>query len=596
MPLKMPATRKNHLTHMGSESYARRLLHKTKTHAVLMEYRSHRLFVVMLMFGLVFLMIAGRLYVATVLAGPDPVRKQGNNLQSGVPLRADIVDRHGVLLASNLSSPSVYANPTNVLDPAASARQLHEIFPELSYEHLLEELTSKKSFVWIKRSITPKEQHLVNSLGVPGISFQHGQKRVYLSGPLMAHVLGYVSVDGSGLAGIEKQYEDTLTAHMRDPSYPADQPPEPLRLSVDLRIQNILYEEIQHGIDTYRAAGGTGIVMDTRNGEILGMISLPNFDPHNPGKATENQLFNRATLAIHESGSVYKTFTMAMALDCKAIKLNDRYDVSAPIRVAKYSITDFRGKGGWLTVPEIFMYSSNIGMAKIALDLGKKRQQKYMRDFGLMSPLEIEIPEKAIPSFPKERDWSDVSAMTISYGYGMAVSPMHMVAAYNAVVNGGTLYKPTLIKHSGEERIEGRTVLRQETSLQMRKLLRLAVAQGTARKAGADGYIVGGKTGTAYKSSRGGYNEQERISSFIGTFPMNDPQFVVMVLLDNPHPTAATYGYATGGWTSAPIAGKVIERVGTILGIQPVDEQSPGIQQQLWINFRAPEAEKNAAL
>jgi cell division protein FtsI (penicillin-binding protein 3) len=561
-------------------------LSRKKLHAVEEEHDSGkvnrlRLLTVVTMFALGFLVISCRLVDVSLLGQIDDTAGQSALNSEATFKRGDIVDRNGVLLAVNLATASVYANPKIILDAKSAASKLAKVLPDLNYKQLMKELSSRKSFVWIKRNLTPKEQYAVNSLGIPGVSFERGEKRVYPHGNLLAHVLGYVGLDGKGLSGIEKQFDKRLAI---DKTTKNTQ--EPLQLSLDLRVQSILHEELSKAKEEFKAIGATGVVMDATSGEVLAMVSLPDFDPHNPGGASVEQRFNRSTLGVYEMGSTFKTFTMAMALDAEKIRLSDSFDVNAPIHAARFRITDYHAKGGWLSVPEIFMYSSNIGTAKIAMEVGGKVQRDFLKKLGLLSPLEIELPEKAPPMYPAESRWSDISTMTISYGHGIAVTPLHMTKAISALVNGGMLHPVTLLKKIDDTEIPAAQVVSDKTSDNIRRLLRLVVEHGTGNKAAVPGYVVGGKTGTAEKNSRGGYSQHAKLSSFIAAFPINNPRFVILAVLDEPKGTKATGGYATGGMVAAPVVASVVSRMGPLYGMMPIDEESDAIKKALYIEYR----------
>lgn len=555
------------------------------------EATNSRLLIVIIIFALVFSTIALRLIEVVLFS---------DNVTTSPPLasndeitpfkRADIVDRNGVLLAVNLSTASLYANPKMIQNPKEIADKLCVILPDLNHKHLMDGLTSKRSFIWIKRNISPKEEYAVNSLGIPGLQFERGEKRLYPHGVLLSHVLGYVGLDGKGLAGIEKQFSKRL-------SQDGEQTPGqsgPLQLSIDVRVQNIMRDEMMKAFEEFKPIGGIGLVVDVTNGEILAMTSLPDFDPHNPGTATPEQLFNRASLGVYEMGSSFKTFTMAMALDTKTITLHDRFDVNSPIKAARFSIGDYHAKGGSLSVPEIFMYSSNIGTAKIGLQVGGEIQRKFLRKFGLLDMLDIELPERAMPMYPSEARWGEISTMTISYGHGIAVTPLHVARAMAALVNGGMMYPITLLKHPDSTPPKGMRIISEETSEKLRKLLHLVVEQGTGKKAAVPGYLVGGKTGTSEKLSSGGsYSKHANLSSFVGAFPINNPHYVVMVILDEPKGNKATGGYSTGGMVASPVVAQVISRMGPLYGMQPVDEKSEEIQKALQIDYK-PAGEKSA--
>jgi cell division protein FtsI (penicillin-binding protein 3) len=547
-----------------------------------------RLLFVIIVFSLAFLILAGRLLSVSFWQGGQAytphVEKTGDISQ-----RAEIIDRQGVLLAVNLATASLYANPRVILDVKEAATKLHQLFPELSYKSIFSDLSSTKSFIWIKRNLTPKEQYEVNLLGIPGLYFERGERRVYPHGNLLSHVLGYVGLDGKGLAGIEKQFDRELSFHQ--PSHNEENSPSSsgLELSIDVRVQHVVHEELQVAMQEFHSLGAVSIIADVYSGEIISMVSLPDFDPHNPGDALSDQLFHRASLGVYEMGSSFKTFTLAAALDNKAVSVKDSFDVNSPIKAARFSISDYHPKGGWLSVPEIFMYSSNIGTAKIGLQAGKKAQQQFLKQFGLLDPVAIELPERATPIFPSPARWSDISMLTISFGHGIAVTPLHLVRAMSAMVNGGVLPELTLRKRIPEllaqQRRSWPQVIQSDTSEQMRKLLRLVVEHGTGSKAKSPGYWVGGKTGTAEKNHRGSYSKHMNLASFIAAFPIYDPKYVVLVIVDEPKGNKTTGGYATGGTITAPIAGKIISRVGPMLGMLPLSEQDEKMNRQLWLEF-----------
>jgi cell division protein FtsI (penicillin-binding protein 3) len=492
------------------------------------------------------------------------------------PARADIVDRNGKLLATTLDSPSVYANPKQILDAGDATRKLVKAFPSLDSAEIYAKLTSAKSFVWIKRHLTPREQYEVNQLGIPGVQFQHEERRVYPDGGLTAHVVGYTGIDNAGFAGIERGLDDALKNRQ-----------DPLQLSLDLRIQYILREELQRVIDDFTAKGGAGLIMDVNTGEILAMTSLPDFDPNHPSLpdhdrpdlSLKDRMFNRVTLGDYEIGSVFKIFTAAMALDSGVTTLSKGYDASRPISIGRFTISDYHGKHRWLSVPEILMYSSNIGAARMAVDAGGDRQRDYLARFGLLKKPKIEVSEVAAPQFPTR--WREVNVMTIGFGHGISVTPLQVAVAASALVNGGVLRQATLLKLPPGEAPEGQRVISPKTSEQMRKLMRLVVEHGTASMAAAPGYVVGGKTGTAEKVSGRHYAEKRLLSSFVGVFPMNDPKYLILMMADEPHPNKQSHGYATAGWTVVPATGRVIQRIAPLLGVEPVDESAPEIQRAL---------------
>ena len=436
---------------------------------------------------------------------------------------------------------------------------------ELAPAEVSARLKSDRSFVWLKRNLTPRQQSELNALGIPGLYFLREQKRVYPHGPLAAHLVGFTNIDNRGIAGLEQSFDDLLRGANN-----------PLQLSIDIRVQHVLNQELQSAMQEFQGVGAAGIVMDAKTGEIVAMSSLPSFDPGAPGAASDDARFNRATLGVYEVGSVFKIFTTAMALEAGAVTLESGYDTSNPIRIARFTINDFHPKSRWLSVPEIFMYSSNIGSVHMAMEVGTQGQQRFLGELGLLRAATLELPEVGQPMTPAT--WREINTMTIAYGHGIAVTPLQVTRAMAAVVNGGKLLPPTLLKRMPGETVPGRQVLSANTSAQMRWLTRLVVQHGTGRKADAKGYLVGGKTGTADKlSPSGGYDDDARIASFLAGFPMDDPRYVIFAMVDEPKPTEATHGYATGGWVTAPVVGRVVERIAPLLGIAPRETEEPEV-------------------
>jgi cell division protein FtsI (penicillin-binding protein 3) len=538
-----------------------------------MEAGRNRLLVAGALFAVTFTAIAFRLADVTVV---KPAGEPAIAAVTGSPAftagRADIVDRNGVVLATSLNTASLYANPHHVLDPREAADRLHQVLPELRPAELMGKLASERSFVWIKRHLTPRQHYAINRLGIPGLYFQREERRVYPQGPLFSHLLGFAGTDGIGLTGVEKKFNGSLGAGSK-----------PLVLSVDTRLQHILHEELTAATARFRAEGACGLVMDTTTGEVLAMVSLPDFDPNAPERSPDESRFNRATLGVYEMGSTFKIFTTAMALDSGTVGMTGGFDASRPLKVARFSITDFHGKNRWLSVPEIFMYSSNIGTAKMAMAMGTRGQRDYLGRLGLLRPAGIEVPEVGAPLVPSP--WREINTITISYGHGLAVSPVQVAQAVGSVVNGGILRQATLLKPLKGERPKGKQVLKAHTSQSMRRLLRLVVTGGTGRQGDAEGYLVGGKTGTAEKTGGRGYREKALVSSFVGAFPINAPRYVLLAVVDEPHGNKQTMGYATGGWVAAPVVSRFISRAGPLLGIAPVDEESDEVRRALEIKI-----------
>ena len=525
-----------------------------------------RLLLVAAFFAMGFLLVAARLVDVTVMgaAAGGPVLDV-----AGAPTsqRADILDRNGVILATSVPIASLAANASLIDDADHVVDLLVPILPDLNQERARRLLATDRQFVWVHRRLTPSQQDRINRLGIPGLTFDSEQRRIYPLGPLMAHVVGATDVDQYGIAGIESTMDDVLSRG------------EPVRLSVDVRLQEILRQEIAEAMVEFRAIGGAGVVMDVHTGEVLAMASLPDYDPDQIAEAPAEQLFNRTTLGIYEMGSTFKIFTTAMALDSGTTTIAGGYDATHPLEIDRFTINDFHGQGRWLTVPEIFRYSSNIGSARMALAVGTSQQQAYLDALGLLDASPIELPEVGDPLVPDP--WREINTVTISYGHGLAVSPVQLASAVSAVVNGGLLHPATLIPRDPATLDADQRVISPQTSDLMNRLMRLVVTEGTGRNAEVEGYLVGGKTGTAEKPAGGGYSQRALISSFVAAFPMNDPRYVVFVMLDEPQGNESTYGYATGGWVAAPVVGDVIARMGPLYGIAPVDETAPEIREAL---------------
>ncbi len=544
-----------------------------------LEQGRNRLVVAGVLFAFCFFVLAGRL-VGLALSGmgdanarPMHVTKSTSDLAIS-SARAEIYDRSGTLLATTLGTVSLYADPTRILDPKVSARELSKVLPDISQASLLSKLSSKRNFVWLQRHLTPEQQKEINDVGVPGVFFRSEEKRFYPMGPLVSHVIGYTDIDNNGIAGIEKSFNDRMAGDK-------GQAAKSVQLSVDIRIQHALRDELSRFMSIFRAAGASGMVMDVKSGEVLGMVSLPDFDPNRPSDFPSDNKFNKATLGVYEMGSTFKTFTTAMALDLRSVSLKDGYDATKPLRVAGFRIRDDHPKKRWLSVPEIYMYSSNIGTAKMADAVGPKRHKAFLGKLGLLDKPSLEIPEIGAPLLPSR--WNSLETMTISYGHGLSVSPLQLSTAVSAVVNGGIYVNPTIIKRQEKEKVEGKRVIAKRTSSIVRRLMRLVVEKGTGKKAASVGYLVGGKTGTAEKAVNGRYKRDALITSFVSAFPMNNPRYVVFAMLDEPKGNASTHGFRSAGWTTAPIVSRLISRIGPILGVQPQDEESEALKRAMFI-------------
>lgn len=523
-----------------------------------------RIYFLIAIFSILFLILTVRVLSLSLF-----IKESTEHTATVTTERLAITDRNGNVLAVNLPSSSLYLNPKKLLSAEQEIAKLSSIFPSINPKIFSTKLSSDKSFIWIKRDITPLEQQKIYDLGLVGFGFEREQKRFYTYGSLLSHVLGYVDRDLHGLAGIEQYYDKFLTSEpeLEDRRVLGNQ----LQLSIDVRLQTILSEEIDKTMKKFSAKGAAGIIVNPNNGEILALVSKPDFDPHYPGKATPEQLFNMATQGVYEVGSSIKGLTVAIGIDNGSTSICDAYDLTY-MKVGGFQIKDTYPVKGWQSLPYVFLKSSNIGMGQIALEVGKDNFIKYLRKLGLLDNLKIELPERARPLFPNYSRINDLSLVTISYGYGISESPAHVIQATIPIVNGGILYPMTLIKQ--KEAPQGTRVLKESTSHDLKKLMRLVVSTGTGSKAEVKGYYVGGKTGTAEVAENGKYNKNKRMSSFMGIMPATNPQYLVYVIFNQPVGHKDTFGFAGGGWTAAPTVGAIFSRIVSMFGIKPLDEDS----------------------
>jgi cell division protein FtsI (penicillin-binding protein 3) len=472
-------------------------------------------------------------------------------------LRLDITDRNGVVLATSLKVYSLAVNPRMITDARSLARKITAILPVLNEAKVYRDLTRTNKFVWIKRKITPRQVSLLNALGEPGLQFITEYERVYPNAMMAAHALGYTNVDGAGIAGVENFFDDSLAKR-------SDGKLSELKLTIDSRVQHALEDEIRGGMEKFSAIGGFGVVMDVNNGAVLAMASLPGFDPNVPTQGDPQARFSHVTKGVYELGSTFKAFAVAQALDLGTTTLGERYDCTAPLRIAGFRIDDFHAKRNWKTTTDVFIHSSNIGTARMIDEVGAVNQQAFLTKLGLLQAPSIEVPEVGKPILPKP--WGRLATMTVAYGHGMATTPLQLASGMSALVNGGYRVNPHIMSRDfdAEPRVR---VIKPETSDQMRALFRLAVVHGTGGFADVDGYRIGGKTGTAEKPQAGGYSRNARISTFAAAFPMDAPRYVVIMSLDEPKGIASTGGYATAGMTTAPLVHNFVLRAAPVLGV-----------------------------
>lgn len=549
---------------------------ETKTLRRTLDMARTRLLVVCCTFMLAFVVIVGRLIDVSLLRGGGQENLAHRRSLQGMRFRADIVDRNGDLLATSLKTSSLYANARVVLDPQEAADKLVGVLPELNHKDILHRLKSGKGFVWLARHLTPQKQAEVICLGIPGIYFQQDERRVYPHGELFSHVIGYTNIDNLGLGGIERKFNEQLVAKG-----------EPLQLSLDMRAQHVLRDELLAGIEKFQAQGGAGLVMDVRTGEIIAMVSLPDFDPNQVGKLGSQAVafFNKITLGTYEMGSSLKVLNTALYLESGVGNVFTKFDVSTPLRIGRFRVPDFHYIGYPISVAEVFTESSNIGSGKMALQVGSTLQRAFFKKIGFFSTPILEIPELGSPLYPKK--WSEATTTTAAYGYGISVSPLQLVTAIGGVINKGIMQKPTLLKMDLSRMNPGSRIVSEETSEIMCKLMYMVVALGTGKKAQVKGYEVGGKTGTANTLEGRSYKKGSNMTSMVCAFPMRDPQYIVLIMVDRPQAVKGTYGFNAAGWNAAPIAGKVISRIAPLLHIAPSLHQTTSDTDPLIIPARA---------
>ena len=535
-----------------------------------------RLRLVVAGFTLGFAVLIGKLAWLTLIEDGNGRQTAQFDAQVRIP-RPDITDRHGNVLATDIPVSSLFADPAKMIDVDEAVELLTGALPELNAKDLRSKLDKReRRFVWIKREVSPGQRELIHNMGIPGIGFRAETRRIYPMGKLASHVLGSVDVDSHGIAGLEKFLDDQgalYTASLADTKRAASLPAE---TSIDIRVQQAVTDELRKSIKKFSAKAAAGIVLQANTGEVLSLVSLPDYSPNNPKDALKNENVNRVTAGVFELGSIIKAVTFAMALDAGTATLKSRYDARYPLVIGSATINDFHAKRRILTVPEIFMFSSNIGTGKMALDVGQEGHQAFLRKMGFFDRLVTELPEAAKPLLPKK--WGKLVTVTASFGHGFAVQPLQGATVAAALLNGGRLIPPTLLRRDAETaEALAQQVIKPSTSADMRYLFKLNVDEGTAGKAGVPGFRVGGKTGTAEKVVNGRYSKNHRLNSFIGAFPIEDPKYVVLIMLDEPKPLPETHGYATSGWNAVPTAGKVIARIAPLLGVAPkFDEASSG--------------------
>jgi cell division protein FtsI (penicillin-binding protein 3) len=499
-----------------------------------------------------FLAIILRMFFVVFLG--DKVKVSGIYDPRKADKRANIYDRNDVLVATDLKTKSLYVSSVLVKNPQAIAKKVSEIFSDISMSEVLKKISdgkNSKQWILIRRNLTPSQVEAVQNLQMAGLLFEEDRIRVYPQKSIASHYVGYVDLDRKGLSGIEMQYDKKLVNG------------EEFQLALDVRIQDILHDELLNGLQEFHAKAAAGVIIDVTNGEILALSSLPSFDPNLQHEATQDQRFNRVVNGSYELGSVFKIFTNTQAFEDNLIKMTDVFNVRDPIKYGRFTIKDYHPYKDVMTVEEIFTHSSNIGTVQIAKKIGPENQKDFLGKLGLLKRLNTEFPGLGRPIYPKS--WRDINMFTISYGHGIAITPLHLAIAGAAVVNGGILYNPSFLKL--KEQPSGTRVIKESTSATMRLLLRKTALEGTGRNADIEGYEVGGKTGTSNVVQGGGYNETQTMSSFVAAFPISKPKYLLYVIFDR-----SDVAFNTGGMVAAPVAGRIVKNISPLLGIRPIGE------------------------
>lgn len=538
-----------------------------------------RLGLVMAGFAGLYLLIAGTMIVyAWRSPGQDSTSVRGQEAVSAT--RPDIVDRNGAVLATDVRSISLFAEPRKLaasFDVDEATEMLTAVLPDLDQREVRERLRSGRGFAWLKREITPLQREQIHRLGIPGIGFLREPRRSYPNGPTLSHVLGMVNVDNQGLGGIERYIDNQGLTELHRVGLATARNHEPVQLSIDLRVQHVLRDEMVRARERFRAKAAAAVMVDVNTGEILGLVSYPDYDPNQPSTAQGFDRANRITTGVYEMGSVMKSLTTAMALDSGRFTINSAIDARFPMSVGRHQVRDFHAQRRVLTLPEVFTYSSNIGTSRMALTLGADHQRAFLRKLGQFDRVVTEIGPSTAPLVP--RRWPDITAATVSFGHGISVSPLQAVMGTAALVNGGRLITPTFLRRTPEQvEAASRQVIRPETSTAMRFLMRLNSERGSGRRAEVEGFYVGGKTGTSEKVIGGRYSKDKNINSFMAIFPADQPRYLLLVMLDEPRGIPETHGLATAGFNAAPTAGRVIARSAPLLGLMPRLDLPPAMQ------------------
>jgi len=519
----------------------------------------------MILLGVAYTVIIGRL---AMLGFVDP-NEASAGLRPDISItaqRPDIRDRNGETLATDIVTSSLFAEPNKIVDVDEAVEKLQSVLPDINVKTVHRRLSSKAGFVWLKRELTPAKESQILALGIPGVGFRQETRRFYPNGETASHLVGHVNIDNVGIAGLEKYIDDRGLKELRSLGLASNKDMQPVHLSIDLRVQHYVREELAEAMRRYKAIAAGAVVLNANTGEVVAMASLPDYNPNKPVDALKKENLNRVSAGLFEMGSTFKAFTTAMALDSGKVNMGSRFDARRPLRIGGHTINDFHAKRRILSVPEVFIYSSNIGTAKMADVVGVAGHREFLHRIGLLSRMPFELPEVAHPVEPKK--WRKINSVTISYGHGATTTPLQTAVAGAALVNGGKLISPTLFPRSSTQaEAEAVQVISPNTSLNMRDLMRMNVEKGSGKRAEVPGFRVGGKTGTAEKVVNGRYSSKVRFNAFLAAFPVDDPQYVVLVFIDEPKPEEGKKS-ATAGLNAAPVVGNIIRRSASVLGVQ----------------------------
>ena len=533
-----------------------------------LEKSTRRVKLIAWVFVLVYCAIVGKLiYFGLLPTSPQSAYRGASETVAAA--RPDILDRNGEILATDIKVTSVFADPRQIIDRDEAVDQLTGVLPDLDPRELREKLGWRRGFVWVKRAVTPKERRAIYHLGLPGIGFMQENKRVYPNGPLAAHVLGYANIDGVGISGLEKYIDQQGLAALNVAGFKLTRDDlKPIVTSLDLRATYALRDALVKGIAKFKAKAGAAAILNVNTGEVIALASLPDFNPNEPAEALDPNRINRMTVGVYEMGSTFKALTIAMALDAGKVTLNSRLDARQSLRYGHFTIHDFHATHRILTVPEVFVHSSNIGTAKMALMVGVDDHKAFLRKMGQLTRLRTELPESATPLVPK--NWGELNTMTIAFGQGLNVAPLQALMGVGALVNGGVMIKPTFLKRSEEDaKKNAQQVVKPLTSEEIRYLMRINAEIGSAKKANIKGYFVGGKTGTADKIIHGRYSKDKVFTTFMALVPADKPKYLYLTLLDEPQGLPETYGYHTAAWNAGVVTGEIIQRTAPLFNIAP---------------------------